>query len=199
MINKNNDLRPHFFLSNTAKTESFTSPGGGGGSKPPIVLDRVQHGSALLGQVKQIQSTISQNRQHQQNAGIDESGFGLKIQFQSHPNIALAFESLARERSGIELLNVQYNDPYVVASVFVPHEKLDHFEKTITEYILLDTAKGNPKHQALDSTIQEIRSAVFDDLWTDSKEVLPEQDNEIIRWEIWLLNGADRSIGSGLR
>ena len=36
-----------------------------------------------------------------------EEGFGLQIEFESFPDIKLAFESLAAERSGIEIRNVR--------------------------------------------------------------------------------------------
>lgn len=43
------------------------------------------------------------------HAGLDQ-GFGLQVAIESFPDIELAFESLASERLGIELLNVRHDD-----------------------------------------------------------------------------------------
>lgn len=50
--------------------------------------------------------TISNATAQQRDAGYDE-GFGLQIEFESFPDVELAFESLAREQYGIELRNVR--------------------------------------------------------------------------------------------
>ena len=64
-----------------------------------------------------------------------EDGLGPQVEFESFPDIELAFESLARERSGIELLNVRQEDNRTHATVFVPDGKLDHFERLVRDYL----------------------------------------------------------------
>jgi len=123
----------------------------------------------------------------QELAGIHD-GFGIQIQFRSFPDIELAFESLARDRSGIELMNVKHDEQRTYATVFIPEGKLDHFEKLIREYIAEKRdVKGRPRdHGALINTIEDIRTAAFEALWTDADEALPASDNENIWWEVWL-------------
>ena len=67
-------------------------------------------------------------------AGLEE-GLGLQVEFESFPDIELAFESLARERQGIELLNVRQEGNRTHATVFVPDGKLDHFEGLVRDYL----------------------------------------------------------------
>ena len=64
-----------------------------------------------------------------------EDGLGLRLEFESFPEVEMAFESLARERSGIELLNVRHEEIRTFATVFVPDGKLDHFEGLIRDYL----------------------------------------------------------------
>lgn len=123
-----------------------------------------------------------------------ESGYGIQIQFRSLPDVALAFESLDRTRPGIELLNVQQDEHRSYATVFVPEGKFDQFEKLITEYLEEKQDKnGKPRdHKALINTIEDIRSATFEALWTDTAEALPANEDECIWWEVWLPIRGDR-------
>ena len=82
-------------------------------------------------------------RETQQAAGM-EDGLGLQVEFESFPDIELAFESLARERSGIELLNVRHEDNRTHATVFVPDGKLDHFERLVRDYLAETRDKDGP-------------------------------------------------------
>src|SRR5258706_5736806 len=118
---------PHFVLEGFTETERFRSPSQGGGSKMVPDRDREIHGDGLLRQVATLKRTMGIARQAQVDAGL-EAGFGLQVEFESFPDIELAFDSLARERSGIELLNVRHDGNMTRATVFVPDGKLSHVE-----------------------------------------------------------------------
>jgi hypothetical protein len=185
---------PHLVLTNTATTERFSAIATGGGRPPALPqLDRASHGQGLLNRIETLKDAAAQAKQAQQDAGMD-SGFGIQVQFRSFDDVALAFESLPREKSGIELLNVQQDEHHTSATVFVPEGKFEHFEKLITEYLEEKTDRnGRPRdHKALLNTIEDIRSATLEALWTDSPEVLPENVNEAVWWEVWLPVRGDR-------
>jgi len=184
----------HLVLTNTATTERFSAIATGGGRPPALPqLDRATHGQGLLSQIETLKNTAVQAKQAQQNAGI-ESGFGIQVQFRSFDDVTLAFESLPREKSGIELLNVQQDEHHSRATVFVPEGKFEHFEKLITEYLEEKTDRnGRPRdHKTLLNTIEDIRSATLEALWTDSPEALPDNENEAVWWEVWLPIRGDR-------
>ena len=184
--------RPHFILKDNGETERFSSPGGGGGGASIPDQDREAHGNALLSKLQQLAPTLAHAVEQQQDAGLDE-GVGLQIEFESFPDIELAFESLARERSGIELRNVRDDGHRVYATVFVPDGKLDFFEKLIAAY--LDEAKdtkSGPKNRKLLNAIAEIRAATLQALWTDTPDSMPTSDDESIWWEVWLPVKRDR-------
>jgi hypothetical protein len=190
----------HFFLQNNANTKPFSPPPGGGGGAGVPDRDRQAHGGALLRQVQQLAPQLEAAKAEQQQAGFEE-GFGLQIEFQSFPDIELAFESLARERSGIELRNVRHDDERTYATVFVPEGKLDFFEKLITAYLdeSKDTKKG-PKNRNLLNTIAEIRAASLEALWTDDIDALPKSDEEMLWWEVWLpVRGGRTAVVNKLR
>jgi hypothetical protein len=106
----------------------------------------------------------------------------------------LAFQSLAAERSGIELLNVRHDESKTLATVFVPDGKLHILESKITAYLddTKDTKKGLPKHQKLLDAIRSIRTASIQSLWTDDPAVFPKDPNESFWWEVWLPVRDDR-------
>lgn len=185
----------HFLLRNNAQSEPFKSP-------PRVVRgatipgrDRQAHGNALLAQVQQLAPQLGAAKVEQQQAGLEE-GFGLQIEFQSFPDIELAFESLDRKPSGIELRNVRHDDEQTFATVFIPEGKLRIFENLIKAY--LDEGKDKtkkledgheitvPKNSNLLNAIADIRAATLEALWTDDIGALPQSDDETLWWEVWL-------------
>ena len=192
MADREPNNHPHFIFQNSAQAESFTSPATGGGGKQISVRDRAAHGGALQGKLQQLTPVLAEAADQQRQAGIDE-GFGLQIEFESFPDVELAFESLARERSGIELRNARQDGHKTFATVFVPDGKLGVFEKLITDY--LDDSKdkkSGPAHSKLLNAISDIRAATLQALWTDSPDAMPSADDEHLWWEVWLPTRNDR-------
>ncbi|MGE4591191.1 S8 family peptidase [Alcaligenes sp.] len=192
MAERESNNHPHFIFQNSAQAESFTSPVKGGGAKQVPDRNRDAHGSALLGKLQQLKPMLVEAVEQQRQAGIDE-GIGLQVEFESFPDVELAFESLARERSGIELRNVRQHGEKTFATVFVPDGKLELFESLIAAY--LDSGKdtkNGPAHSRLLNAISEIRAATLQALWTDSPGSIPTTDEEYLWWEVWLPTRDDR-------
>lgn len=191
MTNEAQDKRPHFVLSNTSEAKPFTAHSGGG--EPPHIpeLPRAQHGAALRTQLHALQPIAERAAATQHAMGL-EGGVGLQIQFQSQPGVTLAFESLANETQGIELLSIRDEGEYTYANVFVPEGKLAHFEKYIKCYLEEETKTGKPRHQALLDTIETIRAAGLRARWNDDPELLPQNPDEAFWWEVWLPERGNR-------
>ena len=188
MAEETDGLRRHFILDGVTETEPYRYPGSGGGDRSEIpAQNRAQHGAALQRQIDELRDVAEFARGAQQAAGM-EDGLGLQVEFESFPEIELAFESLARERSGIELLNVRHEDNRTHATVFVPDGKLDHFERLIREYLAeaRDKAGRLRDHQRLIDAIRQIRAASLRALWTDSSDAFPTPDEGAVWWEVWL-------------
>lgn len=184
--------RPHFIFQNSAQAESFTSPPTVGGGNQIPDRDRNTHGGALLSKIQQLIPVLVEAAAQQRQAGFDD-GIGLQIEFESFPNVELAFESLARERSGIELRNVRQDGNKTFATVFVPDGKLDFFERLVTAYLNEEKdKKSGPAHSKLLNAISEIRTATLQALWTDSPDSMPTADDEHLWWEVWLPARGDR-------
>ena len=192
MAEEGSQPRRHFILDHTGEAERFRRPGGGGDAQTVPRRNRQAHGSALLQQVDRLKPELEQAKAQQQQVGMQD-GFGLQIEFESFPDIELAFESLAAERSGIELLNVRHDVHRTFASVFVPDGKLHILENKINAYLQKDTPKGEPRNQKLIDAIRSIRVASIRSLWTDDPEVFPSEANVPFWWEVWLPVRSDRT------
>ncbi|BCG01766.1 hypothetical protein PPGU19_063340 (plasmid) [Paraburkholderia sp. PGU19] len=181
------DKRKHFFLRDKSDALDFTAHQGGGDKAGPPVLPRAQHGAALMGQLRALES-VAQARATAQRAFGMESGIGLQIQFEGIANVELAFQSLGNETKKIELLSVYTEGETTFANVFVPDGKLAHFEKYVTEYLeeKKDINGGARDHAPLLNTIAAIRAAEVRALWTDDLDLLPVDKTEKFWWEVWL-------------
>lgn len=184
----NKDVRPHFYLGSTGKSEAYTSPSSGGGSKVVIPeQNRQQHGGQLINQllqVKEMQSVLH----HEAEAYDLQLPVGIQVEFESFPGIELAVKSLADARQKIELLNVIYREDKTFATIFVPEGKLSAIEKKLQNYL---EEKKNKVGRAMDNrklvdAIQGFRAAALEALWTDAPEQLPEDQEESFWWEVWL-------------
>jgi len=198
MADTDSQQKPHFILERNGEAEPFSRPPRRIELIPLPTRDRVIQGGNLLSRLETLKPTFTEAKQAQRDAGF-EDGFGLQVEFESFPDIQLAFESLPRERSGIELLNVRQTDQITSATVFVPDGKLEHFEKLVGDYLeeKRDSAGRHRDHQKLIDTIRDIRTATLDALWTDTPDVLPESDEEPFWWEVWLPVRGDRSAVIG--
>ena len=176
----------HFLLEGLTNTEAYKYAGGGGGSPAIPDRDRVSHGVALRGQIDDLRQKEKRTCDVQREAGV-EDGLGLQVEFENFLDVELAFESLARERSGIELLNVRQEEDRTYATVFVPEGKLLIFENLIRAYLdESNDVKSGPRNHKLLNTISAIRAAGLQALWTDFKDAYPKADEGQIWWEVWL-------------
>ncbi len=194
MANGTDEVYRHFILQGVTETEAFRSRGGGG--RPPIPgRDRAQHGRVLQRQIDELRVEAAAASEVQRDAGL-EDGLGLQVEFESFPDIELAFESLARERQGIELLNVRQEENRTHATVFVPDGRLDHFEGLIRDYLSEKRDSiGRPRdNQRLIDAIRQIRTASLRALWTDAADAFPGEDEGPLWWEVWLPVRKQREI-----
>ena len=187
MAHGNDNKYRHFILHGTGETEEYRSPQQGGGGPEIPEQNREQHAQNLRSQLDEVQDNVEVARKAQQDAGMEE-GLGLQVEFESFPDIELAFERLAKESLGIELLNVQHDEHRTRATIFVPDGELKHFEDLVSDYLGRKTDSiGRPRdRRALIDAIQQIRAASLRALWTDAAEVFPTVDEGPLWWEAWL-------------
>ena len=191
MANGGTETHRHFILEGFTDTETYVAHRGRGGGRNVPARDRQEHGAALSGQLNEVRAAAEAAAR---DAEESEDGLGIQVEFQSFPDIDLAFESLSRENQGIELRNVRHRDETTYATIFVPTGKLEHFEKLIRDYLdYRQNRLGRPlDNRKLLDAIQAIRAASVRALWTDDDEAFPETTTERFWCEIWIPVGRDR-------
>jgi hypothetical protein len=177
--------RPHVLLPNSLTSSSdFRSTSSGRSASVPSRVARSQ-AYALQRDLRAVEAEMQFVMARQQGVDLGD-GAGISVRFSSFPGVGLAIDSFELKSQGIELLNVRLlPDDTTVASVWIPDGKLEFFESRILKY-LESASNGDTatKHRAQIDAIQEIRSAVLEDIWTDESPMPPPES--ISRFEAWI-------------
>jgi len=189
--NPSNRLR-HIKIEGTASTEPYAPRGQGPRLRTPE-RTRQSHARRLLGQFQTLNQEYGALSDERAEFGFDPQS-GLLLQFESAPDFDLKFESLDLRTQGIELLSVRRSEGKTIAVCYVPDGKLEHFINRIEEYRTQETHRGTPKHRALIESIEAVRIAAVEALWTDSGP-LPS-DDELVWWEIWIRSDGEILVPS---
>lgn len=182
----------HILVKNTASTEAYTPRGFGPKLKIPR-RNKQNHARSLLRQLQGVQNANIILEGERAELGFERKA-GLILQFESSPDFDLKFESLDLRSQGIQLLSVKKTEGRTFAVCYVPDGKLNQFVKRIKQYQTEKTPKGVPRHRELVASIEAIRIAAVDALWTDDLGQLPGED-EAAWWEIWIRTEDDVTLG----
>ncbi len=177
---------PHILLG-AAEGAAYARPRAGFSNDfatPP--RDRVSHAQALRHEFTQAMEAGAAEAVRQ---GLAEQVRGVQLTIESADEFELKLESLEHRGKGIELRQVWLNGSTQRAVVFVPRTAFSHFLQLIEQYETELTEKGRPKNSPLIDSIQRVRLAIVEDLWTDRRE-FPRVDAPMW-WEVWLQRGPE--------
>ncbi|NNG02429.1 MAG: S8 family peptidase [Desulfobacteraceae bacterium] len=187
----------HIVLIHPPAEEQFKSVGSRG--REPCIpdRDRQSHSDFLS---RKLQNAWAAAEGEQAVAHVTRKG--IYIEFKSDPGFDLVTKSLENMRpkdKQIRLLNVrvdthQAKDEKTIkmgmvettfATVYIPHEKKQHFLKKIEAYATQNLESGKPKNATLVNSIGDIRKALLvDSFWQDLPSLKPGVEPE---WcEVWL-------------
>jgi hypothetical protein len=157
-------------------------------SDPVPDRPRQSHGSGLQAQLTAIQTAYSLNQQQPEpeDSFIREKGLVIEIVVTAK----FAEETVRLDRTDrLQLLNQRpliTEDGQVLSrqTWFVPDGHLGVLTHILEEYLTHDTRFGRPSHQSLVDSIESLKMAALEQLWTEV-EPLPA-DDEDHWWEVWL-------------
>lgn len=173
------NFRPIFINGQYSTSIRFTSTQSGG---PPSALPNrnVQnHGNRLFGKLESI--LVSQSELVEDNSNLNN---GVYLEISGSAGNDLNIKSLESIPKGIRLANFKNTDPQK-AVLYLPLDKKDFLETKITQY-LQPTNSGNPKHNALIATIEDIQSATISSFWNGKEDKVPTETK--VWCEVWLIN-----------
>jgi hypothetical protein len=188
----------HIVLINPPAEEKFKSVGSMGREKLIPARDRQTHSDFLS---RKLQNAWAAAESEQAVAHVTRQG--VYLEFKGDPGFDLVTKSLEDRRSidkQVRLLNVRVATDQVknektgtlesvettYATVFIPHEKKNHFFKKIEAYANeIVPRSGKPKNAALVNSIGDIQKALLvDSFWQDLPTLQPGIEPE---WcEVWL-------------
>ncbi len=189
----------HFFLTNTSSSERYTATGGGGGEfRSPPRDSRTDHGKKLIVGLESAKAEAAA-RETASDSSLDGVVFvplALEGTIGTVGNKAMSgldLDKLDSDVKGIRIVSVREEGDRQIATVAIPKDQLDYFERKIADYIEKDDVRtlkdgsvsSKPRNKRLVESIDEIRFATLPDFYTDADESIPELD-ESIWWEVWL-------------
>jgi hypothetical protein len=176
------NLRPIFINEQYKTSIRFTTPQLGGSSPLPF-RNAQQHGNRLFGSLESI--LTSQSEQVLENSSLNN---GVYLEISGTGENELNIEPLEDLRKNIRVANFQNTTPQK-ATLYLPLDKREFLENKINEYTNETTPTGNPKHNKLISTIENIQTATINSFWNGKENKIPKETK--VWCEVWLINNKD--------
>jgi hypothetical protein len=150
--------------------------------------DKATHGQWLQNKFSEIWQQNASNLEQKKAQSLPVRS-GTYIEFESQIGFPLKTKSLEASKKGIRLVNVREelheNKVQTFATVYIPAKERKLFIDKFRQYAVEFTQKnGNPKHEELASSIEDIKLAVLESFWVDPLNLIPQ---DVPKWcEVWL-------------
>lgn len=172
---------PHLQLIGGVSGVPYTRPTSGFGEFQTPPRDRVGHARSLR---QSLQSALALGQAEIEAQPVPDAVAGLQLVIESHAGYDLRLESLENRRSGIKLLFVSQIEDVQRAVIFVPRTAFGTLSDRVDQYENDNTANGRPKNARLVESIERIRLAIAEDLWSDPTP-FPTGEGSVW-WEAWI-------------
>ena len=158
----------------------------------PVVpqRDRNRHGQHLATQYDSIIRSYQESYDPEVQTITEE--VGIYVQITSFPEVKLPLASL--DTRDFKLYSCQIgHENNEVAVVFIPESRRSSFQQKLNLYLNSekDSIKGVPRNHNLLGSISEIRLADLRSFWTDDPNKYPQNQNDVVWWELWLKDLGD--------
>lgn len=179
----------HITLDGFYSTERFAPKNIPRNSIPPL-RDRDTHSQYLQVNYQKLLDLYQEKRDQVEQPITDD--IGIYVEITSFPEIQLPLDSL--DTRDFKLYScTKTDDGSEQALVFIPEARRQSFLKKLKQYLdpEKDSKKGFPKNHSLIASIADIRLADLRSFWTDDPDKFPEDNQQIVWWELWLKKRGD--------
>jgi subtilisin family serine protease len=191
----------NIFLRNTETALDYSGRSIPIKSNYPVRKDANAHANFIQ---SKLNDSYERSKIQKQAAAIRYKN-GVYLEFSGSLGHELSVKSLEDRRQGIRLLNVKENleTKQVKATVYVPDGKEVHFLKKVKAYgTEISKKSGNPKHNDLVSSIEDISLAMLDSFWTGKIDDMPDDEEKWcevwIRYDVKNTNSAQNTLNKDL-
>ncbi len=179
---------PHIILNIAPEEQDYTSRQGRGPATNTPQRNRKDHGEFVKQRLEELWREVEKKEEEGKSVALPVSD-GVYLEFKGAEGYDLVTKSLENIRSGIRLSNVRtYKEngkEITKATIYVPKEKYPSFLSKVDKYLNEDTKYDKPKNAKLIDSIEDIRVAIINSFWNDSKKLIPKKGQH--KWcEVWL-------------
>ena len=185
----------HIIVPQGIKRDVNYSSGGGGGRAFIPERNRQEHAQYLQKRFDTIKAENTEVKQ-QMTALSLPARRGTYLEISSALGYDLVSKSLEDQKAKIQLLNIRQvttedDQKQTFATIYIPHgeEKvlLGKLHKYATE-----ESNGKPKNDILFRSIEDVKLALLEALWTDNQEDFPTERNDW--YEVWIrISGIEKA------
>ncbi|WP_455151060.1 S8 family peptidase [Capnocytophaga sp.] len=185
----------HIIVPQGIKRDVNYSSGGGGGRAFIPERNRQEHAQYLQKRFDTIKAENTKVKQ-QMTALSLPARRGTYLEISSALGYDLVSKSLEDQKAKIQLLNIRQvttedDQKQTFATIYIPHgeEKvlLGKLHKYATE-----ESNGKPKNDILFRSIEDVKLALLEALWTDNQEDFPTERNDW--YEVWIrISGIEKA------
>ena len=185
----------HIIVPQGIKRDVNYSSGGGGGRAFIPERNRQEHAQYLQKRFDTIKAENTKVKQ-QMTALSLPARRGTYLEISSALGYDLVSKSLEDQKAKIQLLNIRQvttedDQKQTFATIYIPHgeEKvlLGKLHKYATE-----ESNGKPKNDILFRSIEDVKLALLEALWTDNQEDFPTERNDW--YEVWIrISGIEKT------
>ena len=185
----------HIIIPQGIKRDMDYSSMGGGGRPFIPERNRQEHAQYLQKRFDAIKAENTEVKQ-QMTALSLPARRGTYLEFSSTLGYDLVSKSLENQKKNIQLLNIRQvttedDQKQTFATIYVPHGKenvlLDKLHKYATE-----ECNGKPKNDTLFRSIEDVKLALLEALWTDNQKDFPTERNDW--YEVWIrISGIEKA------
>lgn len=185
----------HIIIPQGIKRDIDYSSRGGGGRPFIPERNRQEHAQYLQKRFDAIKVENTEVKQ-QMTALSLPARRGTYLEFSSTLGYDLVSKSLENQKKNIQLLNIRQvttedDQKQTFATIYVPHGKenvlLDKLHKYATE-----ECNGKPKNDTLFRSIEDVKLALLEALWTDNQKDFPTERNDW--YEVWIrISGIEKA------
>ena len=121
---------------------------------------------------------------------------GIYLEFASAPTYDLASKSLEDKKAGIRLLNIRQvktedDQEQTFATIYIPHGEENVLLGKLHKYAT-EECNGKPKNDTLFRSIEDVKLALLEALWTDKQKDFPTEKDDW--YEAWIrISGVEKA------
>lgn len=178
---------PHLILRDLGRGSRDYRPNGGGSGppNPRAIVNRPAHARRLGAQLDTISRAIADVAERQRELGLASREVGLPVTIKGVENEILRVGGRLNSRS-LPLLGVSRGGSRGDrANIFITGKGLETLKRALGKYASWRGGRRTQRFNLFETTSQ-FRVSDVADLWQDDADKLPEDESEVVEWEVWL-------------